>query len=108
MFFSFRVIKRLSRHVSFASLSLQSQLHFTMCRRQRVRDTERQLASLQTALAEQHKQHERQSAQLSNEADAKVQLVKVLQEQAFELQRRLTAQRCKFEATLLHSPSRTL
>ncbi|DBA97880.1 TPA: hypothetical protein ACH3X3_012736 [Trebouxia sp. C0006] len=60
---------------------------------QRVRDTERQLASLQTALAEQHKQHERQSAQLSNEADAKVQLVKVLQEQAFELQRRLTAQR---------------
>ena len=74
-----------------------------MCRRQRVRDTERQLASLQTALAEQHKQHERQSAQLSNEADAKVQLVKVLQEQAFELQRRVTAQRCKFEATLLHS-----
>ena len=79
-----------------------------MCRRQRVRDTERQLASLQTALAEQHKQHERQSAQFRREADTKVRRVKALQEEASELQQQLAAQRCMFEATLLHSPSRTL
>ncbi len=73
-----------------------------------MRDTEGQLASLQTTLAQQHEQHERQSAQFSKEADDKVQRVKALQEEASELQRQLAAQRCKFKATLLRSSSRTL
>ncbi len=73
-----------------------------------MRDTEGQLASLQTVLAQQHEQHERQSAQISKEADAKVQRVRALQGEASELQRQLAAQRCKSEATLLHSSSRTL
>ncbi|DBB07098.1 TPA: hypothetical protein ACH3X1_011679 [Trebouxia sp. C0004] len=64
---------------------------------QRVHDNERQLASLQTTLAQQHEQHERQSAQLSKEADAKMQRVQVLQEEASELQRQLAAQRQQLE-----------
>ncbi len=78
------------------------------CHRQRMRDTEGQLASLHNALAQQREHHKRQSAEFSKEAEAKVQRVKALQEEAAELQRQLTAQRCKFEATLLHSSSGTL
>lgn len=83
---------------------------FTLCcHRHRVRNTEGQLASLQITLAQQQEQHKRQSAQFSKEADAKVQRVKALQEEASELQRQLAAQRCKFEDTLLHdTSSRTL
>ncbi len=73
-----------------------------------MRDAEGQLASLQTALAQQQEQHERQSAQTSKEADSKVQRVRALQEEASELQRQLAAQRCKFEDTLLHSSTRTV
>ncbi len=78
------------------------------CHRHRLRHTEGQLASLHNALAQQREHHKRQSAEFSKEAEAKVQRVKALQEEAAELQRQLTAQRCKFEATLLHSSSGTL
>lgn len=73
------------------------------CYRHRVRDTERQLASLQTALAQQQEHHDRQSAQISKEADAKVECIKALQEDLSELQRQLAAQRYSFEAALLMS-----
>lgn len=65
------------------------------CHRHRVRNNEGQLASLQITLAQQQEEHKRQSAQFSKEADAKVQRVKALQEEASELQRQLAAQRCK-------------
>ncbi|KAA6430051.1 MAG: hypothetical protein FRX49_00482 [Trebouxia sp. A1-2] len=64
----------------------------------RVRDTERQLASLQTALAQQQEHHDRQSAQISKEADAKVECIKALQEDLSELQRQLAAQRQQLES----------
>lgn len=65
----------------------------TKCRRQRVNDAARQLASLQARLSEQHQQHEMSSAEYSKDNASVLASVKALEQDAAELQSKLAEQR---------------